>query len=80
MPDTDDTESFKAELHEPLKHYQLTGEQLSNTNQRGLHRKRLPSETLTKWGEKGHQPPVIKRRATTLVQIPAGPTDGSSLS
>lgn len=52
MPDTDDTESFKTELHKPLEHYQLTGEQLSNTNQGGLHRKGLPSETFTKIEEK----------------------------
>lgn len=65
MPDTDDTESFKAELREPLEHYQLT-EQLSNTIQSGLHRKGLPSETFTKIDKKkkkkGCQPQVIKRK------------------
>lgn len=63
MPDTDDTESFKAELHKPLEHYRLTGEQLSNTSQRGLHRQGLPSETFTEiGGKRGLQPQVIKRK------------------
>lgn len=64
MPDTDDTESFKAELREPSEHYQLTGEQPPNTNQSGLHRKGLPSETFTEIEKKKrHQPQAIERKA-----------------
>ena len=53
-----------AELSE---HYQLTGEQLSNTSQNGLHRTGLPSETFTKIeGKKGTSHRSSKERATTL--------------
>lgn len=72
----------KLNCSELLEHYQLTGEQRRNSTQSGLHRKGLPSETLT--GIEGKRALATSHQKKGpllfLVQMPTGPTDGSSLS